>query len=284
MSRSLLPLSSLRSFLAVAELGSVTRAAEREHLTQSAISLQIRRLEELLETPLFERHSRGVTLTASGKKLADHARAMLNLNDAAIRDVSGNAQPNGLTLGAPHDIIHPAVIRAQKNFACQHPDCSVTVHTASSSALKLLLAKGAVDLILTTAFDADPAARAVGSRAVIWTGAPGGTAWQRRPLPIAIVQGCVIGRQAIAALDATGISWSATVESESVLAVEAGVAADKGIYAAIAAQFPAYMEALAGNGRLPQLPPVTIFAHSNANHPKAALIAKLEATLADAFN
>src|SRR5688500_7966747 len=76
-----LDIAALRSFMTVAETGGVTRAAGQLNLTQSAVSLQIKRLEDAFGRPLFERTGRGVTLTAHGEQLVDHARRLLAAND-----------------------------------------------------------------------------------------------------------------------------------------------------------------------------------------------------------
>ena len=104
-----LDIAAMRSFLAVAEMGGVTRAATQLNLTQSAVSLQIKRLEELFGQPLFERTGRGVTLTAQGEQLVGYARRLLAANDETWSRMTEPAQFAGeINLGSPDDLLYPA--------------------------------------------------------------------------------------------------------------------------------------------------------------------------------
>jgi DNA-binding transcriptional LysR family regulator len=145
-----LDLVALRSFATVAEAGGVTRAATRLHLTQSAVSMQIKRLEEILGLALFDRGNRRVSLTASGEQLVRYARRILALNDEAVGRLTEDLYEGELRLGVPHDIVYPVVPRVLKQFNAAYP--RVNVHLRSSSTVKLReeFARGEVDLILTT--------------------------------------------------------------------------------------------------------------------------------------
>lgn len=100
-----LDLTALRSFVAVADTGGVTKAAGLLHLTQSAVSMQLKRLEESLDAPLLDRAGRGIALTAQGEQLLSYARRMLVLNDEVYGKLTSNAYEGEVTLGVPHDII-----------------------------------------------------------------------------------------------------------------------------------------------------------------------------------
>ena len=104
-----LDITTLRSFVAVAESGGVTRAAGFLHLTQSAVSMQLKRLEELLGLDLFDRSGRTIALTASGEQLLVFARRMVALNDEVITRLTDQAYEGEITLGVPHDIVYPAI-------------------------------------------------------------------------------------------------------------------------------------------------------------------------------
>ena len=111
-----LDMTTLRSFVAVADSGGVTRAAGFLHLTQSAVSMQLKRLEELLAVDLFDRSGRSIALTAEGEQLLVFARRMLALNDEAVRRLTDQAYEGEITLGVPHDIVYPAIPRVLKQF------------------------------------------------------------------------------------------------------------------------------------------------------------------------
>src|SRR6202012_4020286 len=85
-----LPTELLRSFAAIVDAGSMLRATERVFVTQSALSLQMKRLEDLVQTPLFQREGRRLNLTPAGENLLGHAREILDANDRAVRSLSGD--------------------------------------------------------------------------------------------------------------------------------------------------------------------------------------------------
>ncbi|WP_240913890.1 LysR family transcriptional regulator [Sphingomonas sp. HDW15A] len=116
-----LDLDLLRAFVLVADVGGFTRAGERLGRTQSAVSLQIKRLEELVGRPLFLRGPRLLELTRDGQKLLPHARAMLRLNDAAISDIAEPEIAGLVRLGVPEDFatVHLPAVLAE--FADAHP-------------------------------------------------------------------------------------------------------------------------------------------------------------------
>ena len=99
----LLDLDLLRAFIAVVESDGFTAAAGRLHRTQSAISMQIARLEELTERRLLQRGRRGVAPTAEGTTLLGYARRMLALNDEAVGELRGNATTGNVRIGTPDD-------------------------------------------------------------------------------------------------------------------------------------------------------------------------------------
>ena len=80
-----LDISALRSFVAVAELGGMTRAADKLNLTQSTVSMQVKRLETVFESPLLTRVGRGLVLTSEGQQLLSYSRQLLRLNDESCR-------------------------------------------------------------------------------------------------------------------------------------------------------------------------------------------------------
>src|SRR3954453_88134 len=99
----MLDTDQLRSFLAIVDHGSFTRAAERVNKTQSAVSMHIRRLEEQLGRQLFLKQGRGVRLSEDGEKLVDYARQMLQIEAAAVASVSRRALAGRIRLGIPDD-------------------------------------------------------------------------------------------------------------------------------------------------------------------------------------
>lgn len=131
-----LDVTTLRSFVAVAELGGVTRAAGFLNLTQSAVSMQLKRLEELLNLSLIDRSSRAVSLTASGEQLLSYARRMVSLNDEVMSRLTDQSLEGEITLGVPHDIVYPAVPKVLQMFNASFPRMKVQLLTSYTRELK----------------------------------------------------------------------------------------------------------------------------------------------------
>ncbi|HCH23181.1 MAG TPA: LysR family transcriptional regulator, partial [Oceanospirillaceae bacterium] len=147
-----LDIATLRSFVTIAETGSMTRSATRLFLTQSAISMQIKRLEMSLDMVLFERSSGGMLLTSAGEQLLQYAKQMLNLNDEVIGRLTAPEFEGEIRLGVPDDIIFPRLPDILKQFARDYPRVKVKLTVDQSKALRKQYEKGQQDLILTTEF------------------------------------------------------------------------------------------------------------------------------------
>ncbi len=248
-----LDMTTLRSFLTVAEQGGVTRAAAALNLTQSAVSMQIKRLEELLGVELFDRSNRALVMTASGDLLLTYARKMVELNDEAVGRVTDKIYEGEITLGAPYDIVYPIVPQVLKRFNALFP--RVKVHLKSSSTIKLIKAldRGEVDLILTTEEAMRPGGETLAEIPLRWSGAPGGQAWKKRPLRLAFCNYCIFRPIVIRCLDQAGIDWEMVVDSEDDRAVEALVSADLAVGALLSDSIPPHLEAINTGGALPEL-------------------------------
>jgi DNA-binding transcriptional LysR family regulator len=248
-----LDITTLRALVAVTDHGGVTRAAAMLNLTQSAVSMQIKRLEEMLGLSLFDRGNRRVSLTASGEQLVRYARRILALNDEAVGRLTEDLYEGELRLGVPHDIVYPVVPRVLKQFNAAYP--RVNVHLRSSSTVKLReeFARGEVDLILTTEEGVDDGGETLTEMALRWTGAPGGTSWKRRPLRLAFCTNCIFRPIVLRKLEQAGIDWEMAVLSEDDRAVEALVSADLAVGALLEDSIPPHQEAIEPGTALPDL-------------------------------
>lgn len=252
-----LDLAALRALVAVAEMGGVTRAAAQLNLTQSAVSLQIKRLEETLDQCLIERAGRGVALTLQGEQLVGYARRLLALNDQIVARMSPTAPDTEIRLGVPCDLLHLHVPAAMRAFGAARPDVRVVLLSEPSAVLREQLDSGAIDIILTTERDPGPGAETLATLPLVWIGAPGGRAWHRRPLPLGTVFGCAFTRAAIEALSGAGFDWSIAADASKV-AVDGSVAADLAIHMMLRGTIPAGFEIIDHRGALPPLPPFLV--------------------------
>ena len=248
-----LDITSLRSFVAIADAGGVTRAAGFLNLTQSAVSMQIKRLEDMLKTELLDRSSRKVGLTADGEQLLGYARRMLSLNDEVFGRLTQAQHEGEVILGVPHDIVYPVIPQVLRRFAKDYPKMKVTLLSSFTRVLKAQFSRGECDVILTTEEEVEHGGETLAELPLVWVGAQGGTAWRGRPLRLAFAYNCFFRKGVQAALDAKGIAWEMAVESEDGRAIEAAVAADLAVHAVLAGSEPPYVERINHSGALPDL-------------------------------
>ncbi len=249
-----LDITTLRSFVAVADSGGVTRAAGFLHLTQSAVSMQLKRLEEMLGLDLLDRTGRTIGLTASGEQLLVYARRMIALNDEVIGRLTDQAYEGEIKLGVPHDIVYPAIPQVLKQFHAAYPRVRVLLEASYTKTLKDQFSKGECDLIVTTETGMDQGGETLAVKELVWVGAPGGAAWRQRALRLAFCKHCLFRPLIVKALDASGIAWEMAVETESDRTIEAAVSADLAVHAMIDGTEPPYLEQVDHNGALPVLP------------------------------
>jgi len=136
----------LRTFLAIAETGSFTEGAARIYRSQSAASLQIKRLEEIVRQPVFERRGRGVVLTPAGEQLVPVARDVTGILESTLRDLTSDDLHGKLRLGIPDDQSRDTISRIVGEFAQLHPSVELDVTCAISSGFPKAIETGALDL------------------------------------------------------------------------------------------------------------------------------------------
>lgn len=262
-----LDITTLRSFVAVADAGGVTRAAGFLHLTQSAVSMQLKRLEEMLDMQLFDRSGRTIALTSSGEQLLAYARRMVALNDEVISRLTDQAFEGEMTLGVPHDIVYPAIPQVLKQFHALYPRVKVHLEASYTKTLKDQFGRGACDIILTTEQGLDQGGQTLCTKDLIWVGAPGGTAWRQRPLQLAFCKFCMFRGPITVELDKQNIPWEMNVDTESDRAVEASVSADLAVHAVVDGTQPPFLERIEHGGALPPLTPqkINLYADSGQN-------------------
>ncbi|MBO6716498.1 MAG: LysR family transcriptional regulator [Rhizobiaceae bacterium] len=227
----LLELDVLRTFVAIAETGSFTAAATAVFRTPSAVSMQIKKLEDTLRRPVFTRDARSVSLTTDGEMLLGYARRLLAINRDAVSkfvvpDVSGVVR-----LGSPDDYGERVLPGVLKRFAQSHPSVAVDVIIDGSSNLRERLNKGELDITLFTSCKTIPAeAEILLNEPVVWAGAKGGSAYLRCPLPISVwEEGCAWRADALEALGRDGHDYRIAYMSAHTAGQRAAILADLAI-------------------------------------------------------
>ena len=222
-----LDIDQLRSFLAIAELGSFTRAAEAVNKTQSAVSMQMRRLEERIGQPIFERDGRQSRLTESGKRLVDYAYRLIRLNDEALCAFADPISISQIRFGLPDDYADRLLPQVLAGFARVNPSIEVMVRCDGSVRVGELIAKGELDLGIVTTCDVMRQNPYVFRREpLFWVGAADRILDLNRPLSLAVgPQTCSWRRQAEEALERAGIAYRISYSSVSATALSGAVLA-----------------------------------------------------------
>src|SRR3954471_166227 len=147
---ALLDIDQLRTFIAIADTGSFTRAAEVVNKTQSAVSMQMKRLEERLERPIFARDGRASKLTEDGQRLLDYARRIVKLNVETLAAFSEDALSGRVRLGLPDDYADRYLPEIMARFSHAYPGVELTVMCQPSTDLVELIDSNEIDLAIVT--------------------------------------------------------------------------------------------------------------------------------------
>lgn len=231
----LLDTDVLRSFVAIAECGSFTRAAQQVFRTPSALSMQIKGLEATLGQTLFVREARQVRLTPEGEVLLSFGRRLLKLNEEAVAQFLSPTVEGKVRFGTPDDIGTHILPGLLAQFARTHPGVQVDVVVDRSTALIKQLDNNELDLTLVTAGNQgqDPhRGEVVHTEPLVWVGREGGVAIERTPLPISLAaHGCCWRSLALTALDEAGIDYRIAYTSIHCAGQEAAMTADLAVSA-----------------------------------------------------
>jgi DNA-binding transcriptional LysR family regulator len=252
----------LRTFVTGLELGSFSRAAERLGRSQSAISTQLRRLEEQVGKPLLKRSGRA--LTTAGESLLSYAKRILELNDEVIDGLRDGEVEGWVRLGLPQDFAEGWLTGVLGRFARAHPKVRVEVRAEQNSLLIERLVQGEVDLaLLWGATDHRVRAERLVDLPLVWIGRPDWAGIKNlgsEPLPLVAFQPpCVFRSAGIAALDAARISWRLAFTSPSLAGLWAATEAGLGVTLRTTIGLPRALTVLKpATSGLPALPKVQL--------------------------
>lgn len=219
----------LRSFVLIADSGSFTRAAAIVGRTQSAISMQVRRLEEIVGRPLFLRDGRRVTLTRHGEYLLEPARQMLALNDQVVAALREPHMSGRIRIGAPDDYATRYLPGILARFAATHPDVQVMVVCEPSVNLRRMLDEDELDLALVSVGFEPQDNEVVWRGPLVWVGSAQHRPQDQTPLPLVLSHiECSWRKAAERALEELGRPWrlayTSTSQTGQIAAVLAGLA------------------------------------------------------------
>jgi DNA-binding transcriptional LysR family regulator len=214
----------LKTFLAIADTGSFTRAAEEVHKTQSAVSMQMKRLEELTGRPLFARDGRTNRFTADGDRLVEYARRIVSLHDEAVSVFTRPELTGTLRFGTPDEYADRFLPEILARFSRTHPLVEVDVECLNSGPLFQRTRTGELDLALITAGCDVEIDEPVRRERLVWIASAKHSTHMLDILPVAISQiGCDWRRIAIEALQKDGRKFRIAYSSSNWTAVSAAV-------------------------------------------------------------
>lgn len=275
--RTNLDIVALRTFVAGFELGSFARAAERLGRSQSAISTQLRKLEEQVGQPLVRKSGRGLALTTAGESLFSYARRLLDLNDEAVESLRGADVEGWARLGLPQDFAEGWLPAVLSRFSRAHPKIRIEVQVDRSTPLAGRVARGELDAALVWGDGRDaPHAVRIADVPMRWIGRadwPGLVSLRGEPLPFAAIDPpCLFRSAAIDAMDAAGLPWRLVFTSPSLSGLWAATAGGLGLTVRSTIDLPASLVPIDPDASgLPALPVVPMAIHWAEAEPGAAI-------------
>lgn len=268
----------LRSFLLGVELGSFARAAERLNRSTSAVSAQLKRLEDQAGRPLLRKSGRGMALTETGEVMLGYARRLLELNDEAAAAVRGVELEGRVRLGLQEDFGETLLPAVLGRFARAHPKLRIEARIARNAELLDCVNHGKLDLALAWEGEqSSPHVERLARLPLRWIGSADARSSKLRrrgeALPLVVLDApCLVRRAAIDALDRAGIAWRIAFTSASLAGIWAAVTAGLGVSVRTPLGLPAGVRALtAKEAGLPALPMLGLALHRADAEPSPAV-------------
>ncbi|HRD67040.1 MAG TPA: LysR substrate-binding domain-containing protein [Candidatus Competibacter sp.] len=256
----------LRTFVTIVDAGGFTQAAKQVHRTQSAVSMQVRRLEETLDRTLFQRDGRGVQLSPDGEALLGYARRLLKLHDEAVAALTRPDLSGLVRIGTPDDYVGRFLPEILVRFARAFPRVQVEVNCEPSVTLRRMLAEDRLDLALVTCPPGAETGEVVRREATVWATAERHLAHEGEPLPLALFQcGCPFRDWALAGLSSLGRPYRIAYTSASITGILAAVTAGLAVTVLCRSILPAGVRPLGIEEGFPPLPPASITLHRGSS-------------------
>lgn len=263
--QKILDLTLLQAFAAVVDSGSFTRAAIYLCRTQSAVSMQLRKLEEMTGRQLLQRENRQIKLTEEGDVLLVYARRMIRLNEDALAALDHPIAEGCVRLGMPDDYAESFLPEVLTRFAYAFPRVQLEVIGALSGALLDKIERGDLDLALITRLPNRRSGKILRRERLVWAGSRQHLAHEESLLPLALFpEGCVFRMHALAALEAQGRFWRVAYCSQSFAA--ATLAVSRGLAITVMAQsmVPPDWRTYGPEQGFPLLPEIEIALHRSS--------------------
>ncbi len=249
----------LRTFIAIADSGGFTRAAQVVHRSQSAVSMQMKKLEITVGNQLFEKVGRGLVLTAEGETLLNYARRILKLHEEALSTLRQPDMTGSVRIGIPDDYVSAFIPRILTQFARSYPLIQVEVICETSEQLKVSIQTDKIDLAIITALPGEMAGQVLLRDTTAWATSRHHCAHKQSPLPLVLFQqGCIFRAWAIEALNSMGSTYRVAYSSPSITGIQSIVSAGLGITVLAKSILSSDMRELTQSEGFPPLPEAVI--------------------------
>ena len=260
----------LKAFVAVADQRSFTRAAAMLNRTQSAVSMQIKRLEDRLGVELFARSKVNVDLSSAGEGLLGYARRILLLNDEAVGRLRDHKVEGVVRLGVMDDYGSLVVPPLLSRFVSGYPSIHVEMETGLTATMGERLGSS-FDLVIAMHPEGRGGGEFLRREQAVWAASASHPVEAMDPLPVALYpQGCLFRKWAMEALDKARRPWRLAFVSHSLAAVEAIAAQGLAVTVVKSGTFPSKLRALTLRDGMPKLPAADIRLHRASNLSRAA--------------
>ncbi len=219
-----LDIDLLKTFTAIARHGNFTRAAIEVNKTQSAVSMQMKRLEEIIGRSLFTKHGRLNRLSDDGEKLLEYAHRIIRLNDEAVSSFHQPELAGSITMGTPDDYADQMLPEILARFARSHPHIQVSVECNSSFDLADAIEAGRLDLAIVTTGRKIYADTIVRREALVWMTSIRHYPHEQKVIPVALTNhGCTWRQKAIDSLEQGNHNYRIAYSSDNSNAIAAAV-------------------------------------------------------------
>jgi DNA-binding transcriptional LysR family regulator len=263
-----LDLDTLRTLVVANDLGGYGQAAARLQRTPSAISLQMKRLQDDVGAVLFRKSGRGLALTEAGELTLRFGRRMLALNDELLDTVRGASQTGRVRLGCSQDFADTMLPSVLARFVRIYPLVVMEVRIEGNATLTAAVEQGEVDVALVVGHEDRPTARRLGHLELVWIAGRGFAPPRDQPLPLILLgPQCAFRKEAVRQLDAAGIAWRIAATSPSLAGLWASAIGGLGITMRSRLALP---ETLVSDRRMFDLPAITPFPITLQRQPHAS--------------
>ena len=270
----------LRTLIAFADTGSFTRAALLVNRTQSAVSMQMRRLEETVGRPLFEKSGRAVVLSPDGKSLVSYARRIVRLQDEAVARFNQTPDLTGtVRVGTPDDYALGLLPMLLARFAQAYPAIHLEVQCDRTVVMRERLDRGELDIAIMSGASGGPApdeGMLLSHEPMVWVTSDTHVVHEQDPVPLALfMPPCCVRTAVIEALDRAGRDYQVAFSSHSSMGIMAAVRAGLAVSAITRSALWPGMRLLCEEDGFPPLPqvPVMLCRSMRADNPAASRLA-----------